>query len=129
MQTLERQGRLNRAIEFLPSDEEITRRKAHKQTSPHQKTCGLGLRMKMAVFDEWWRLTYQTTFFSRALKAYFPKILSEKFPEAIANHQLKREIIATFITNTVVNRTGATFVNFIATEAAASAADVIRALR
>ncbi|HOZ64122.1 MAG TPA: NAD-glutamate dehydrogenase, partial [Burkholderiaceae bacterium] len=40
---------------------------------------------------------------------------------------LKREIIATFITNTVVNRTGATFVNFIAAEAGATAADVIRA--
>jgi glutamate dehydrogenase len=61
------------------------------------------------------------------LAAYFPKALSEKFAPAIANHPLRREIIATFMTNTVVNRTGATFVNFIASEAGATAADVIRA--
>ena len=61
-----------------------------------------------------------------ALAAYFQST-TEKFGPAIAAHTLKREIIATFITNTVVNRTGATFVNFIAAEAGATAADVIRA--
>ncbi len=54
-------------------------------------------------------------------------MLGERFGPAVANHPLRREIIATFITNTVVNRTGATFVNFIAAEAVATAADVIRA--
>lgn len=128
MQTLERQGRLNRAIEFLPSDEEIARRKAHKQGLTAPENAVVLAYAKMAVFDELVASNLpDDPFFSRALKAYFPKVLSEKFPEAISNHQLKREIIATFITNTVVNRTGATFVNFIATEAAASAADVIRA--
>jgi glutamate dehydrogenase len=128
MQTLERQGRLNRAIEFLPSDDEIARRKAHKQGLTAPENAVVLAYAKMAVFDELVASNLpDDPFFSRALKAYFPKVLSEKFPEAISNHQLKREIIATFITNTVVNRTGATFVNFIATEAAASAADVIRA--
>jgi glutamate dehydrogenase len=54
-------------------------------------------------------------------------VLSERFGPAVARHPLKREIIATYITNTVVNRTGATFVNFIAAEAGATAADVVRA--
>jgi glutamate dehydrogenase len=53
--------------------------------------------------------------------------LSTKFPSAIDQHPLKREIIATFVANTVVNRTGATFVNFLAAEAAAATADVVRA--
>lgn len=128
MQTLESQGRLNRAIEFLPSDEEIARRKAHKQGLTAPENAIVLAYAKMAVFDELVASNLpDDPFFSRALKAYFPQILSEKFADAIAHHQLKREIIATFITNTVVNRTGATFVNFIATEAAASAADVIRA--
>lgn len=128
MQTLERQGRLNRAIEFLPSDEEIARRRAHKQGLTAPENAVVLAYAKMAVFDELVASNLpDDPFFSRALKAYFPQVLSEKFADAIANHQLKREIIATFITNTVVNRTGATFVNFIASEAAASAADVIRA--
>jgi glutamate dehydrogenase len=66
-------------------------------------------------------------YFSRTLKAYFPAVLSEKFGDAIARHPLKREIISTFVANTVLNRTGATFVNFLAAEAAASTADVVRA--
>ncbi len=128
MQTLESQGRLNRAIEFLPSDEEIARRKAHKQGLTAPENAVVLAYAKMAVFDELVASNLpDDPFFSRALKAYFPQVLSEKFAGAIAHHQLKREIIATFITNTVVNRTGATFVNFISTEAAASAADVIRA--
>jgi glutamate dehydrogenase len=128
MQTLERQGRLNRAIEFLPSDDEIARRRAHKQGLTAPENAVVLAYAKMAVFDELVASNLpDDPFFSRALKAYFPQVLSEKFADAIANHQLKREIIATFITNTVVNRTGATFVNFIASEAAASAADVIRA--
>ena len=62
--------------------------------------------------------------FSGALKAHFPKALSEKFSDAIAKHPLKRKIISTYIANTRVNRTGATFVNFLAAEAGATAADV-----
>jgi glutamate dehydrogenase len=45
----------------------------------------------------------------------------------MARHPLRREIIATFVANTVVNRTGATFINFLAAEAGASTADVVRA--
>ncbi|MEO7104976.1 MAG: NAD-glutamate dehydrogenase, partial [Rhodoferax sp.] len=83
---------------------------------------------KMSVFDDLVASNLpDDPFFSRALKAYFPQVLTEKFGTAIAAHPLKREIIATFITNTVVNRTGATFVNFIASESGATAADVIRA--
>jgi glutamate dehydrogenase len=54
-------------------------------------------------------------------------VLTEKFSTAIAAHPLKREIIATNITNSVLNRTGATFINFLAAESAATTADVVRA--
>jgi glutamate dehydrogenase len=82
----------------------------------------------MAVFDELVASNLpDDPFFNRALKAYFPQVLTEKFGPAIAAHPLKRDIIATFITNTVLNRTGATFVNFISAESGAATADVIRA--
>ncbi|MFZ6773971.1 NAD-glutamate dehydrogenase [Undibacterium sp. SXout7W] len=128
MQTLEKQGRLNRAIEYLPSDEEIFHRKARKQGLTAPEGAVVLAYAKMSVFDELVASNLpDDPFFSRALKAYFPQVLSERFADAIAVHPLKREIIATYITNTVVNRAGATFVNFIASEAGASAADVIRA--
>ena len=128
MQWLEGSGRLNRAIEFLPTDEEIARRKARKAGLTAPEGAVVLAYAKMSVFDDLVASNLpDDPFFSRALKAYFPKVLTEQFGAAIAAHPLKREIIATFITNTVVNRTGATFVNFIAAEAGATAADVIRA--
>jgi glutamate dehydrogenase len=82
----------------------------------------------MSVFDDLLASNFpDDPYFSRALKAYFPQVLTQKFAPAIAVHPLRREIIATFITNTVLNRTGATFVNFISSESGATAADVIRA--
>jgi glutamate dehydrogenase len=128
MQWLEGSNRLNRAIEFLPTDDEIARRRARKVGLTKPENAVVLAYAKMSVFDELVASNLpDDPFFSRALKAYFPQVLTEKFGPAIAAHPLKREIVATFITNTVVNRTGATFVNFIAAESGATAADVIRA--
>ncbi len=128
IQWLESHGRLNRAIEFLPSDDEITRRRAAGGGLTAPENAVLMAYSKMSLFDELLASNLpDDPFFERALVAYFPKVLSQKFAPAIARHALKREIIATYITNSVVNRTGATFVNFIASEASATAADVVRA--
>lgn len=128
IQWLEGAGRLNRAIEFLPSDEEFVRRRSLKQGLTAPEGAVLLAYAKMSVFDDLLASNLpDDPYFGRVLKAYFPSILSEKFAEAINQHPLKREIIATYVANTVVNRSGATFVNFLAAESAASTADVVRA--
>ncbi len=128
LQWLERHGRLDRAIEFLPTDEEIARRRARKTGLTPPESAVLLAYAKMSIYDDLLVSNLpDDPYFNRVLKAYFPHVLSEKFGAAIAAHPLKREIIATYMTNTVVNRAGATFVNFIASEAGATAADVIRA--
>lgn len=128
MQWLEKHDRLNRSVEFLPTDKEIARRKAAKAGLTAPENAVVLAYAKMSVFDDLVASNLpDDPYFSRALKAYFPQVLTERFGTAIEAHPLKREIIATFISNTVVNRTGATFVNFIATEAGATSADVIRA--
>jgi glutamate dehydrogenase len=128
IQWLEGAGRLNRAIEFLPGDEEFVRRRSLKQGLTAPEGAVLLAYAKMSVFDDLLASNLpDDPYFSRVLKAYFPKALTEKFSAAIDLHPLKREIIATYVANTVVNRSGATFVNFLAAEAAASTADVVRA--
>lgn len=128
MQSLESQGRLNRALEFLPTDEEIARRKARKLGLSAPEGAVVLAYAKMSVFDELLASNLpDDPYFSLALKAYFPQVLTQRFADAVGKHPLKREIIATYVTNTVLNRTGATFVNFVASEAGATAADVIRA--
>ncbi|MBL8336384.1 MAG: NAD-glutamate dehydrogenase [Rhodoferax sp.] len=128
MRWLEGAGRLNRALEFLPTDAEIARRRARQGGLTAPENAVLMAYAKMSVFDELMASDLpDDPFFGRSLQAYFPPVLSSRFPAAVAAHPLRREIIATHITNTVVNRTGATFVNFLAAEAAGTAADVVRA--
>jgi glutamate dehydrogenase len=128
MHWLEGAGRLHRAIEFLPSDQEINRRQAQQKGLTAPEGAVLLAYAKMSVYADLLASNLpDDPYFVRVLKAYFPPVLSERFSAAIDQHPLKREIIATFVTNTVVNRTGATFVNFLAAEAAANTADVVRA--
>jgi glutamate dehydrogenase len=128
MQWLEGSGRLDRAIEFLPMDEDIQRRRALKSGLTAPENAVLLAYAKISVFDDLVASDLpDDLFFNRALQAYFPKALTERFSGAIALHPLKREIIATHVANTVVNRMGATFVNFLAAETTAKTADVVRA--
>ena len=128
MQWLEGSGRLDRAIEYLPTDEEIKLRRAAATGLSAPENAVLLAYAKIAVFNDLVASDLpDDLFFNRSLQAYFPKVLTEKFSAAIASHPLKREIIATHVTNTLVNRMGATFVNFLAAEAAAKTADVVRA--
>ncbi len=128
LQWLESAGKLHRAIEFLPNDEEIARRRAARTGLTVPEGAVVLAYAKMAVFDDLVASNLpEDPYFDRTLKAYFPTALSEKFPDVIARHPLRREIIATYVANTVVNRTGATFIHFLATETGASTADVVRA--
>src|SRR5581483_9320611 len=61
------------------------------------------------------------------LMRYFPSVLQERFAEAIAHHRLRREIIATYVTNSMVNRVGPTFVHVMKEKTGLSASDIARA--
>lgn len=128
MQWLEGAGRLHRAIEFLPTDDEIARRKANKSGLTAPENAVLLAYAKISTFDDLVASDLpDDPYFNRALSTYFPKVLSAQFAAAIGRHPLKREIVATVVANALVNRMGATFVNFLAAEAVAKTADVVRA--
>ncbi len=61
------------------------------------------------------------------LLRYFPQPLVEKYRPAIEKHQLRREIIATFVSNSLVNRAGITFANEMKEKSGRSAGDVAHA--
>src|SRR5262249_53578570 len=56
------------------------------------------------------------------LGRYFPKAIAEKYPDALAQHRLRREIIVTQLTNSMINRGGPSLVVRIADQTGASAA-------
>src|SRR5690606_2159155 len=66
-------------------------------------------------------------YISTALVRYFPKPLRDRFAPQIRQHPLRREIIATHVVNSMINRVGSTFVSRLQGEVGVSAPDIVRA--
>ena len=128
MRSLERSGKLSRAIEFLPDDETLAARAASR----------IGLtRPELAVLLSYAKMTLDAELLPSALPddpelvgdllRYFPAPLVERYRPAIERHRLRREIIATFVANSVVNRAGITFASEMMEKSGRSAGDVAHA--
>jgi glutamate dehydrogenase len=125
---LEQVGKLNRAIEFLPDDERLAER----------RTARLGLvRPELATLLAYSKITlYEELLASRLpdvpeleseLVHYFPTAVRDRAAEQMHSHRLRREIIATRITNRIVNRMGSTFIYRLGEETGAAVEDIARA--
>ena len=110
IRTLEKQGLLDRQIEFLPSDAEIADRKALGQGLTRPELAILLSYAKIVIFQQLLDSDVpEDDFLSRELVRYFPEPLHEKYKAHMHRHRLRREIITTVVTNSIVNRAGATF--------------------
>jgi glutamate dehydrogenase len=128
MRAMERAGRLNRAVEFLPSEDEIAERRAQRKGLYAPERAVLLAYSKMQLFDELLQgKLVDDDYVGRALVGYFPPLLQKKYAELMPRHQLKREIVATVVANTMINRTGSVFVHRMQEETGAPAEDVTRA--
>jgi glutamate dehydrogenase len=110
IRALERAGDLNRALEFLPSEEDIAER----------RQAGEGLtRPELAVTLSYGKIWLyralihsnvpEDPFLSAELNRYFPAPVQKRFARSLKRHRLRREIIATAITNSLINRMGPVF--------------------
>ena len=107
---LEGKGLLDRAIEFLPSDAELADRKARGAGLTRPELSVLLSYDKIVIFNELLDSDVpEDPFLSKELARYFPRALQERYSADMDNHRLRREIIATAVTNSMVNRMGATF--------------------
>jgi len=125
---LEKTGRLDRAIEQLPSDEQIAERKAQGLGLTSPELAVLLAYSKMWLSDELVASDLpEDPWVASALQRYFPPVLREKFAQVIPRHPLKREIIATHVLNRMVNRVGPTFVHRLTEMTGAKPAQIVRA--
>jgi glutamate dehydrogenase len=121
-------GRLNRKIEFLPFDEEIAERKSARLGLVSPELAVLLAYSKIELFDAVLASDVpEDPYIRTALSRYFPVPLRERYAEQIESHPLKREIIATYVVNSMINRVGSTFVSQLQEETGAAAADIVRA--
>jgi glutamate dehydrogenase len=110
IRALERSGDLNRSLEFLPSDEEIAER----------RKAGEGLtRPELSVTLSYGKIWLyralihsdvpEDPYLSAELARYFPAPVQRRFAARLKRHRLRREIISTTITNSLINRMGPVF--------------------
>jgi len=122
-------GRLNRAVEFLPTDEELKRR-LHGGTGLTRPELSVLLAYsKMWLYDEVLASDLpDDPVLVDDLVRYFPAELRKKEWRArMDRHRLKREIIATSAVNSMVNRIGGSFVYRMMDRFGCTPQEVVRA--
>jgi glutamate dehydrogenase len=128
MRHLEAERILNRRLEHLPTDKQITDRIAHDQ--------GL-TRPELSILLSYSKLTYKNALlgassltedcYDKLLLGYFPRLIRKRFADDILQHPLRKEIIATILSNQIANNIGIGFGSRIREETGATIEDIAKA--
>jgi glutamate dehydrogenase len=128
MRHLEAGGIMNRKLENLPTDKQITDRIAKNQ--------GL-TRPELSILLSYSKLTYKNALleasslteecFDALLLGYFPHLIRERYADEILQHPLRKEIIATILSNQIANNIGIGFGYRIREETGTTLEDIAKA--
>ncbi|MCH8536463.1 MAG: NAD-glutamate dehydrogenase [Alkalimonas sp.] len=124
--TLEKDGKLNRELEFLPTDDELSERMAK----------GMGLtRPELSILTAYGKMVlkeqlvlpeiYDNPYFKKLLFQAFPELLQKKYSKEMEQHPLKGEIIATKLANILVNEMGPNFAQRMTEETGSSIGELM----
>ncbi len=128
MLRLEREGVLDRALEFLPSSEEVAARLEQGGGLTAPELAVLLAYTKIALADELLGTELPDDPFLRIdLREYFPPRMQQDYEPQMATHPLRREIVVTQVVNDLVNGAGITFFHRLSGETGASAEELVRA--
>ena len=128
MRHLEDEKILNRRLEYLPTDKQITDRIAKNQ--------GL-TRPELSILLSYSKLTYKNALlgassltedcYDSLLLGYFPRLVRKRFADDILKHPLRKEIIATILSNQIANNIGIGFGSRIREETGSTIEDIAKA--
>ena len=128
MRDLESRGLLNRRIEFLPDDGVIADRMVHDKHLTRPEVSVLMAYAKIVLFDSLLASdAIDDPYFTAQLFRYFPERMQKKYAGEISAHRLRREIIATLLSNSMINRGGPAFILRMKEETGHNVAEVARA--
>lgn len=125
---LAERGRLDRELEFLPSDEVLAERRVQGRGLTRPELAVLISYSKAILKEELIESDLGTDpYLSSAVATAFPASLVGRYAEDISEHRLQREIMCTQVANDIVNRMGLNFMLRQRKATGASIADVARA--
>ncbi|HSP32922.1 MAG TPA: NAD-glutamate dehydrogenase domain-containing protein, partial [Thermoanaerobaculia bacterium] len=128
MRSLEKAGKLDRALEGLPDDETIAQRSAARIGLTRPELAVLLAYSKIVLYQDLLASDLpDAPLLVEDLLLYFPAPLRVCYRTAIERHRLRREIIATYIANNMINRVRPTFVMQMCEDTGKGASDVARA--
>jgi glutamate dehydrogenase len=128
IQTLEKRGHLDRAVEYLPDDAQLAERRRRMEPFTRPELSVLLAYAKLTLDEDLLESAVpDDPYLARELGRYFPKAIAERFPDALEHHRLRREIIATQLGNSMINRGGPSLIVRIADQTGAQPAAIAAA--
>ena len=125
---LETFGVLNRQVEFLPDDKKLLERKAAGEGLTRPELATLLAYTKIHIKHEILKSKLpEDPYLGQILETAFPVSVRKKYKQAMKHHRLHRDIVATQLSNQVVNEMGITFVYRLQMETGATVDEIIRA--
>ena len=128
IRTLEAHAQMDRALEFLPSEETIAERRRLGKGLTRPELAVIFSVAKIGLTSQLMASKIpEDTYLDNELETYFPPRLQKRFAASMRVHRLRREIIAMRIANDIVNRMGPAFTYRAIEDTAVSIAQVVRA--
>jgi glutamate dehydrogenase len=125
IQNLEARQMLDRAVEYLPDDAALAERRRRSQPFTRPELAVLLAYAKLSLCEDLLESAVpDDPYLGREMVRYFPHAISERFPDALEHHRLRREIIATQLGNSMINRGGPSLIVRIADQTGAAPAAV-----
>ncbi len=128
MNDMEGQNKLNRELEFLPSEDELDERKNQKQglTRPELSVLISYIKGDLKELLNEPGIS-DNPYLAASIESAFPDALVKRYPDALYSHQLRSEIVATQLANEMVNRMGITYVNRMRDSTGADISTIVKA--
>lgn len=119
---------LDRSVEFLPDDKHLLERKAAGQGLTRPELSIIMAYTKIYITGELLKSDLpDDPYFATILQTGFPSLLIKNYAKSMQSHRLRREIIATQLSNQIVNSMGITFMYRMQMETGQSVSDIARA--
>ncbi len=128
IQNLEERNLLDREVEDLPDDTVMAERRASDESLTRAEIGVLLAYAKIVALDDLVASDVpDDPYLHTMLIDYFPKAMQKPYRKEIDNHRLRREITATVLANSMINRGGPTFITRVTDRTGASLDEIARA--